>query len=366
MLIFLILQTFLLNFLLFQLIYKTLFIIQRICYLRCMFYSAIIPVYNRPDEVADLLESFAAQEGTVSFEIVIVEDAAQLPCDKIVAQYKEQLNIRYFNMPDTDRSYRRNYGMQQAKGNYFLFFDSDCIIPPRYFINLESNLRENYSDCFGGPDAAHESFSDVQKAINYAMTSFFTTGGIRGGKAQMEKFKPRTFNMGFSREVFEKTGGFKDMFGEDIDLSIRIDKAGFRTALYRDLFVYHKRRVSFTKFYKQIHNFGVARVNLAVLHKGSLKIVHSFPALFLSGGMAILILAIFLYPWLLLFPATYTLLLLFDALVKTRKIKTALLAVWASYIQLIGYGWGFLKSFASKIVFGKKLEDSETLKRIYN
>jgi len=206
----------------------------------------------------------------------------------------------------------------------------------------------------------------VQKAINYAMTSFYTTGGIRGGKTRMEKFKPRTFNMGFSRAVYEKVGGFNDMFGEDIDLSIRIAKAGFRTTLYRDVLVYHKRRVNFEKFYKQIYNFGVARINLSILHKGSLKIVHIFPALFLLGGIALLILAIFLSPWLLLLPAAYSLLLLFDAWAKTKKIKTALLAVCTSYIQLIGYGWGFFTSFVSKIIFRRKLEDSETLKRIYS
>ncbi|GHT76710.1 glycosyl transferase [Bacteroidia bacterium] len=331
-----------------------------------MMYSIIVPVYNRPDEVAELLESLTQQEGDVAFEILIVEDAAQSPCDKVVETYSHRLNIRYFNIPGTDRSYRRNYGMQQAKGDYFIFFDSDCIIPPEYFQNLDRHLQTNYSDCFGGPDAAHESFSDVQKAINYSMTSFFTTGGIRGGKSQMEKFKPRTFNMGFSREVFEKAGGFKDMFGEDIDLSIRIAEAGFRTSLFRDVFVYHKRRVSFKKFFRQVHNFGVARVNLGILHKGSLKAVHTFPALFLLSGIVVIALAIFVSPLWWLLPAAYTLLLFVDALIQIKDGKTALLAVWASYIQIIAYGWGFLKSFVQKIIFRQGLEDSETLKKIYN
>ncbi len=342
-----------------------------------MIYSAIIPVYNRPDEVEELLESLAAQEGSLSFEVLIVEDAGPQPCDRVVERYKGRLDIRYFNVPGTDRSYRRNYGMQQARGDYFLFFDSDCVLPPQYFMQLDRSLRADYSDCFGGPDAAHDSFSPVQKAISYAMTSFFTTGGIRGGKSQLEKFKPRTFNMGFSRKVFETVGGFRDMFGEDIDLSIRIDKAGFRTTLYREAFVYHKRRVSFKKFYKQVHNFGVARVNLSVIHKGSLKAVHTLPALMLLFSFLLLLLLVFalLHPshyslfiihYSLALPSAYLLLLFADALRKTRSLKIAVMALWASVIQIVGYGWGFSKSFVSKVIFRRGLEDSETLKKIYN
>ena len=329
-----------------------------------MFFSAIIPVYNRPDEVEELLESLTLQTFK-NFEIVLVEDGSTIPCKPAVDKYSESINIQYFTKPNSGRSETRNYGMARATGNYFVFFDSDCIIPPNYFEKLNENLQKNYSDCFGGPDAAHESFSKVQKAINYAMTSFFTTGGIRGGKSQMEKFKPRTFNMGFSRAVFEKVGGFNDMFGEDIDLSIRINDAGFQTTLYRDTFVYHKRRVSFKKFYKQVHNFGIARINLALLHKGSLKLVHTFPALFLLGGVAIIVLAIVITPWLLLLPAFYTFVLFIHSLIKTKNLKTAVLSIWAAYIQIIGYGWGFIKSFVKKIIFRQGLESSETLKRVY-
>ena len=329
-----------------------------------MFYSIIVPIFNRPDEASELLCSLAAQTFQ-DFELVLVEDGSSKPCVEEVEKFRSKISINYIAKENTGRSDTRNVGMKNAKGDYFIFFDSDCIIPPNYFEKLNENLQKNYSDCFGGPDAAHESFSEVQKAINYAMTSFFTTGGIRGGKSQMEKFKPRTFNMGFSRAVFEKVGGFNDMFGEDIDLSIRINKAGFRTTLYRDAFVYHKRRVNFKKFYKQIHNFGIARINLALLHKGSLKIVHTFPALFLLGGVAIIVLSIIFTPWLLLLPAFYTFVLFIHSLIKTKNLKTALLAVWAAYIQIIGYGWGFIKSFVKKIIFRQGLESSETLKRVY-
>lgn len=329
-----------------------------------MHYSIIVPVYNRPDEIEELLESLKTQ--TIKpFEVIIVEDGSTLPCKQIVDHYADCLNIIYHVKPNTGRSDSRNVGMQLAHNDYFIFTDSDCVFPSNYFESLDKHLLESYTDCFGGPDAAHDSFSSLQKAINYAMTSFLTTGGIRGGKQQMEKFKPRTFNMGFSRAVFQKVGGFKDMFGEDIDLSIRITNAGFNTLLFQDVFVYHKRRVSFVKFFKQIANFGTARINLALLHKGSLKIVHLFPALFLLGGVAIIIMAIFLSPWWLLLPIVFTLLIFVDSLCKTKSLKTAVLSIWASYIQISAYGWGFLTSFVKKIIFRQGLETGEILKRKY-
>lgn len=329
------------------------------------FFSIIVPVYNRPDEVDELLASLAVQEGSAKFEVVIVEDGSTKPCKDVVDQYSDKLNIRYFTKPNTGRSDTRNVGMKEAEGSYFIFFDSDCIITPQYFQRLEANLDNNYSDCFGGPDAAHESFSTTQKAINYAMTAFLTTGGIRGGKQQLEKFKPRTFNMGFSRKVYETVGGFNDMFGEDIDLALRIHNTGFRTVLYRDVYVYHKRRVSLKKFFKQVYIFGTARVNLALIHKRSLKIVHTFPTLFLLGGVALIVLSIVCSPLFLTPIGLYILLLFVDALIKTKSLKTALLATVASCIQVVGYGWGFIRSFVEKIIFRKGLESSETLKRVY-
>jgi glycosyltransferase involved in cell wall biosynthesis len=327
------------------------------------YYSVIIPVYNRPQEIEELLESLSKQS-VKNFEVIIVEDGSTLPCREVVERFAGELPITYHAKPNTGRSDSRNMGMQLAKGDYFIFFDSDCIIPPDYFARLTGYLDTDYSDCFGGPDAAHQSFSGLQKAISYAMTSFFTTGGIRGGKQAMEAFKPRTFNMGFSRTVYEKAGGFNNMLGEDIDLSIRIAQAGFRVSLYREAFVYHKRRISFTKFYRQVRNFGTARINLALLHKGSLKPVHALPALFLLGGAGI-VAATFFFPWVLAVPACYAALLFVDALVKTKRIKTALLSVWAACIQLMGYGWGFLSACVLKIIFRKGLESNEKLIRIY-
>jgi glycosyltransferase involved in cell wall biosynthesis len=323
-----------------------------------------VPVYNRPDEVAELLQSLENQTNK-DFEAVIVEDGSTLPCQEICNFFQGKIDIVYFSKPNTGRSDTRNVGMQKAGGEYFVFTDSDCILPPNYFENLEKNLCENPADTFGGRDTAHESFTDVQKAINYAMTSFFTTGGIRGGKNQMEKFKPRTFNMGFSRKVFEKVGGFKNMFGEDIDLSLRIDNEGFSIKFYHDVFVYHKRRVSFKKFFRQIHNFGIARVNLGILHKGSLKIVHTAPAILLAGLFVIILLSIFCTPLWLILPALYAMLIFIDALFKTKKIKTAFLSLWASFIQISAYGTGFIKSFFLKIILKKGFESDEKLKKVY-
>lgn len=329
-----------------------------------MFFSIIVPIYNRPDEAYELLESLAAQTFT-NFELVLIEDGSPKPCLDEVEKFRSKIDINYIVKENSGRSDTRNVGMANAKGDYLIFFDSDCIIPPHYFEMVNKMLTDDYADCFGGPDKEHPSFNNMQKAINYAMTSFWTTGGIRGGKVNMEKFKPRTFNMGFSRAVYEKVGGFKDMYGEDIDLSIRISDAGFKTKLYRDAFVYHKRRVDLKRFYKQVNIFGQARINLHKLHPGSLKPVHVLPALFVLGGIAVIILAIFVSPWFMVFPVLYLTLLFSDSLVKTKCIRIAGLSVITSLIQIFGYGLGFIKSFIQKIIFRKGLEDLDTIKKVY-
>lgn len=241
-------------------------------------FSIIVPVYNRPDEINDLLKSLD-QQTDKDFEIVIVEDGSTVRCGKQCESFKKSIRIKYFYKDNEGRSIARNYGMDRADGDFFIFVDSDCILPPDYIASLKKAIAEKPADCFGGPDAAHESFSDTQKAINYAMTSFLTTGGIRGGKMSMEKFTPRTFNMGFSRKVWEKVGGFREMFSEDIDMSTRIRLAGFSITLYPDVAVFHKRRVNFKKFWRQVHVFGMSRITLQLLYPGSMKAVHWLPAL---------------------------------------------------------------------------------------
>lgn len=315
------------------------------------YFSVIVPVYNRIDEVEDLLKSLVAQTSK-DFEVVIVEDGSSAPCDSVVKKYEGQIDIQYYFKENEGRSIARNYGLEHAKGEYFVFFDSDCVIPPAYFETLGAKLKENYFDCFGGPDAAHESFSDLQKAISYSMTAFLTTGGIRGGKVQLEKFVPRTFNMGYSRKVWEKAGGFREMFSEDIDMSTRIRKAGFSIGLIRDAYVYHKRRVNLRLFFRQVYVFGMSRITLYLLYPESLKLVHWAPAVFVTGCIALLLLSVWKW-WFVLPLAAYILALFVSATISTKSLKIGSMAVVTSFVQLFGYGTGFLKAFFNKIVLGK-------------
>lgn len=308
----------------------------------------------------DLLASLAAQTCR-NFEVIVVEDGSSVPCREVVEKYAQIIPVKYFFKPNEGRSIARNYGMQRAEGNCFIFFDSDCVIPADYFEKLERMSAEEPFDCFGGPDAADASFTPVQKAINHAMTSFLTTGGIRGGKVRLEKFAPRTFNMGFTREVYDKVGGFREMFSEDIDMSTRIRLAGFSIGLYPELPVYHKRRVDFRKFLRQVYVFGMSRITLKLLYPDSLKAVHLLPALFVIGVVAMVLLAIFCSPWWLLPLGIYLLAIFVAALWSTRSPRIALLAVPASMIQLGGYGCGFIKAFVVKILLGRGRDINEEI-----
>lgn len=326
-----------------------------------MLFSIIVPVYNRPKEVQELLESLS-QQTSKNFEAVIVEDGSTVKCDNIVEEYKDKILIKYFFKPNSGRSLTRNYGMERAAGDYLVFFDSDCIIPPQYFETVTRELESNYTDCYGGPDRAHESFTTLQKAISHSMTSFLTTGGIRGGKKGLEKFTPRTFNMGFSKEVYQRVGGFKDMFGEDIDLSLRIREAGFTTRLLTDAYVYHKRRVSLKSFFRQVNTFGRARIDLYRQHNSSMKLVHMLPAMFVVG-VCFLVLASLVCPWALL-PLLFVLLAFFtESLVVNRSLPIAALSVVTSFIQLWGYGTGFIAAFFNKIILGRNNDEEELNKR---
>ncbi len=327
-------------------------------------FSVIVPVYNRIDEVTDLLESLASQTAK-NFEVIIVEDGSTAPCLDAVRRYEQQLDLKYFFKENEGRSIARNHGMEHATGSYFIFFDSDCVIPADYFAKLNEMLALRPLDCFGGPDAAHSSFTTTQKAINHAMTSFLTTGGIRGGKISLEKFTPRTFNMGFSRKVYEKVGGFREMFSEDIDMSTRIRLAGFSISLYPDLPVYHKRRVDFKKFLRQVYVFGMSRITLQLLYPGSMKAVHWLPAIFVAGVVAMILLAVFVSPWWLLPLAVYLVAIFVAALAATLSLTIALKAVPASVIQLGGYGCGFIKAYVSKILLrrGRDVEEEVQLRK---
>jgi len=348
-----------------------------------MKYSIIVPVYNRPDEVDELLESLCHQ--TVSdFEVIIVEDGSQRDCRQVTEKYADRLDIQYFMKPNSGPGQSRNYGAERARGLYLIILDSDVVVPEGYLRAIDEALAmsaaqpspsspaDSAAACFGGPDAAHPSFTPVQKAISYSMTSFFTTGGIRGGKKKLDKFYPRSFNMGIRRDVYTSLGGFSKMrFGEDVDFSYRIVEAGYQPQLFPEAWVWHKRRTDFSKFFRQVYNSGIARINLEKRHPGTLKLVHLLPTVF-TVGVILLVLAFviglmvssFAAPdvkpqgqlicQLALLPlALYALLIFCDSSLRNCSLHVGLLSVPAAFVQLSGYGLGFIESWWKRCVRGK-------------
>jgi len=333
-----------------------------------MKYSIIVPVFNRPDEVDELLESLTHQT-LKDFEVVIVEDGSQKTCKDVCDKYAGILPLCYYYKENSGPGQSRNYGVERAHGDYVVIIDSDAVAPEGYLQAIDDELRRQPSDAFGGPDAAHESFTTVQKAISYSMTSFFTTGGIRGGKKQMEKFHPRSFNMGVRRDVYLKLGGFSPMrfskmslYGEDIDFSIRIFKNGYSCRLFPEAWVWHKRRTDFKKFWRQVYNSGLARINLYKKYPEALKLVHALPAVFTVGVAFLLVCSLltalspqtahlsvlFLVPIIL-----YSLLILIDSSIRNRSLIVGLVSVPSSFVQLIGYGVGFLEAWWQRCVLRK-------------
>ncbi|WP_435262975.1 glycosyltransferase [Tenacibaculum sp. nBUS_03] len=308
-------------------------------------FSIIIPVYNRPDEIDELLESITNQNCGFSFEVVIVEDGSDITSEMIAEKYVSKLNIKYFYKKNTGAGLSRNYGMERATGNFFIILDSDVIIPPTYLSTVKDELTKNFTDAFGGPDAAHESFTAIQKAINYSMTSTLTTGGIRGKKKSVGKFQPRSFNFGLSKKAFEKTNGFSSLkAGEDIDLSFRLLESGFDTQLLEKAFVYHKRRTTIKQFFKQTFAFGTARPMLNRKYPETAKITYWFPSLFIIGIDIAIILLIFDFWAFILFYGLYFTILFLDSLIQNKSFKVAFLSVITTLTQFYGYGLGFLQS----------------------
>lgn len=348
-----------------------------------MRYSLIIPVFNRPDEVDELLNSLTSQTYT-DFEVQIIEDGSQKPCKEIVACYAGRLDIHYHTKSNSGPGQSRNYGAERAQGEYLIILDSDCVLPPEYLQSIENELLREPADAFGGPDKAHPSFTPLQKAINYSMTSFFTTGGIRGGKKKMDRFYPRSFNMGIRTDVYHNLGGFSRMrFGEDIDFSIRIFQHGYSCRLFPDSWVWHKRRTDLRKFFKQVYNSGIARINLYKKYPSSLKTVHLLPAVFTLGCILLLFIALIgclgtvwifqmnhhyryapdmpglipyaqlfrLLTWLPLTPlALFSILILSDATRTEHSLAIGLRSVATSFVQLFGYGLGFLQAWWKRCI----------------
>jgi len=322
-------------------------------------FSFIIPVFNRPQEIEELLYSFTQLSTNISFEVVIIEDGSIQTAKAIIEKYKDQLNISYFYKENSGPGDSRNFGMREAKGNYFIILDSDILLPSQYLNVIAKSLKDEYVDCFGGPDTAHKSFSKIQKAINFSMTSFISTGGIRGSENNKGAFQPRSFNMGISKDAFSKTDGFGCIHpGEDPDLSIRLKKQGFKTKLIPEAFVYHKRRISWRKFYKQVYKFGLARPILNSWHPSTKKITYWFPSLFSLGFLSAFVLLFFHIKILLWVYISYFVIAFIFAVVKTKNIKVSMYAMLAICIQFFGYGYGFIESTFMIQLLRKKPEDS--------
>ncbi len=321
-----------------------------------MFFSLIIPVYNRPDEIDELLESLTKQTYPKAYEIIIVEDGSVHDCKHIVEKYTD-LDINYFVKENSGPGDSRNYGMKNAKGNYFIILDSDCVLPKNYLQNVESSLQLEYVDCFGGPDAATDNFSDIQKAINFTMTSFFTTGGIRGGGELVSKFQPRSFNMGISENAFKVTGGFGSIHpGEDPDLSIRLWKLGFETKLIKNAYVFHKRRIDWQKFYTQVHKFGLVRPILNLWHPDYAKITFWFPTAFLLGFLFSFLLFLFSIPYFIFFYLLYFIIIFGASYNEFKSIKISFYTLKSLIVQFYGYGTGFLESYVKLNILKQKPE----------
>ena len=337
-----------------------------------MKYSIIVPVFNRPDEVDELLESLTHQTEK-DFEVVIVEDGSQTPCKEVCKRYENLMDIHYYYKENSGPGQSRNYGAERAKGEYLLILDSDVVLPEGYLKAVSDELSREPADAFGGPDKAHSSFTDTQKAISYSMTSFFTTGGIRGGKKKMDKFYPRSFNMGIRRDVYLKLNGFSNMrFGEDIDFSIRIFKAGCRCRLFPEAWVWHKRRTDFRKFWRQVYNSGIARINLYKKYPESLKLVHLLPMVFTVGVLFLLLLFVvgmvlgttvlrhcdppfggIICGAALLPLVLYSLIIFVDSSCQNHSLKIGVLSIRAAFTQLMGYGFGFIEAWWKRCVCGK-------------
>lgn len=312
--------------------------------------SVIIPVYNRPEEIVELLDSLTMQPLKNEIEVIVVDDGSSQPCESEIEHFKKQLNLKYIYQQNAGPGIARNNGAKIAEGEYVIFFDSDCVLPSDYLTKTFEHLAHEPLDCFGGPDKAHKFFTPIQKAISYSMTSILTTGGIRGGKKKMDKFYPRSFNLGVRRDVFEELGGFSDMrYGEDIDFSMKVHENGYKLGLIDETFVYHKRRNTFKSFFKQVFSSGTARIELAIRHKGAIKLVHVLPSMFVTGVPMSIILGIFIHPIFFWALPAYMCLLACHSLYETGSLRVALLSAVAGIIQVGGYGLGFLTALWIKM-----------------
>ncbi|PQB04026.1 glycosyltransferase [Aureitalea marina] len=322
-------------------------------------YSFVVPVFNRPDEIQELLVSMTQQTTGIPFEVVIVEDGSSQSCEHIIKRFDTKLNITYLVKANTGPGHSRNYGMERASGNYFLILDSDCILPPEYLEEVDRYLDSDFHHCFGGSDAAHPEFNEFQKAVSHVMTSFLTTGGIRGSSRAVSQFEPRSFNMGLSREAYEQSGGFGRIHpGEDPDLSLRLLEQGYKTTFVPNAFVYHKRRIDLNKFYRQVRKFGLVRPIISLWHPSSAKITFWFPSFFVLGVLISVLLGVLQSSLYMVPLLVYCLLIMLEASLRSGGLKVGILAVLVLFVQFFGYGLAFLESTTKIRILGSDPESA--------
>jgi|WetSurMetagenome_2_1015567.scaffolds.fasta_scaffold75701_2 glycosyltransferase involved in cell wall biosynthesis len=327
-----------------------------------MYFSIVVPTFSRPDEVSELLASLVFQKNK-NFEVIIADGSPDDSVRQVIESYNERLDLKYLYHKGLGISESRNWGVENARGDYIVFFDSDCVIPPHYFKVAGEFLKIDPLDSYGGPDRASENFNKQQRAISYAMTSFFTTGGIRGRKKHVGQYQPRSFNMGIRRNVFNALHGFSGLkVSEDIDLSIRLNKNGYRSGFIEDAYVFHKRRSTFYKFFRQVLSFGSGRIDLQMRHGDALKPVHMLPSLFVLYLISGLVAGIFSREVFIFWAGsavTYMVAILIDATIQNRNLVIGLMSVYAAFVMLIGYGLGMIKAACLRFVLRSRKESEK-------
>lgn len=307
--------------------------------------SFVVPVYNRPDELRELLSSMTRLEGSIPFEVVVVDDGSKPGCDEVMREFPG-MNIHYYYKENTGPGDSRNYGMKRASGNYFIILDSDCLLSAHYLLAVKESLNAEYVDCFGGPDAAHSNFNLRQKAISFVMTSFWTTGGIRGNKRKLKPYEPRSFNMGMSKKAFEISGGFGNLHpGEDPELVQRLWDLGFKTKYIERALVYHKRRITWSSYARQIYKFGLARSILNVKKPKYASWVFWLPIFVVLLGLTSLILGLLGCFNMLYFVLAYAIFLAFAGMLNLKSFRALFMIPFVFAIQSIAYAIGFIRGW---------------------
>ncbi len=326
-----------------------------------IFISVITPSYNRASELEHLMRSISAQSIDHNlFELIISDDGSTDDTEALINSWQEKasFSIKYISQENKGPGAARNHGLEKSIGELILFIDSDCEAHPKWIETIVDEYHKSEFDACGGPDGGKKDFTLLQKAIDYSMTSFFTTGGMRGHSEKMiSKFYPRTHNMGVKRDKYEAVGGFGNLrHGQDIEFSHRIRTSGGKIRFIKNALVYHRRRTSLRQFIKQVFNWGVARINLGKIDTAMLEPVHFLPSLSILLSLFI-ILIIYQLDWgiseiFLLFFSPLSIICLLGALNK-KDLRVFPILLLVIPIQIFGYGLGFLQAYIRRFIFNE-------------